>query len=158
MSRFLIHCLGLSWASLVAQRLKRLPLMQETRVHSLGREDTLEKEMVTHSSTLAWRTPWTEEPGGLQSTGLKESDTTARLHFTFTLRFVIALLPRSKHILISWLQSLSPVVLEPKTMKCQSFHFFPCYLPWGGGTGCHGLSFLHVRLQASFFTFLFYPH
>ena len=58
-------------ASLVAQRLKRLPAMRETRVRSLGREDPLEKEMATHSSTLAWRIPWTEEPGRLQSTGLQ---------------------------------------------------------------------------------------
>ena len=57
------------WASLVAQRLKRLPSMQETWVWSLGREDPLEKEMATHSSILAWRIPWMEEPGGLQSTG-----------------------------------------------------------------------------------------
>ena len=56
-------------ASLVAQRLKRLPAMQETWVRSLGREDSLEKEMVTHYSILAWRIPWTEEPGRLQSTG-----------------------------------------------------------------------------------------
>ena len=56
-------------ASLVAQRLKRLPAMQETWVQSLGQEDPLEKEMATHSSILAWRIPWTEEPGGLQSTG-----------------------------------------------------------------------------------------
>ena len=57
------------WASLVAQRIKRLPAMQETRVRSLGWEDPLEKEMATHSSILAWRIPWTGEPGGLQSTG-----------------------------------------------------------------------------------------
>ena len=57
------------WASLVAQRLKRLPGMQETQVQSLGWEDPLEKEMAPHSSTLAWRIPWREEPGGLQSTG-----------------------------------------------------------------------------------------
>ena len=56
-------------ASLVAQRLKRLPAMQETRVQSLGQEDPLEKEMATHSSILAWRIPWMEEPGWLQSTG-----------------------------------------------------------------------------------------
>ena len=56
-------------ASLVAQRLKRLPAMQETWVRSLGREDPLEKEMATYSSILAWTIPWTEEPGGLQSTG-----------------------------------------------------------------------------------------
>ena len=57
------------WASLVAQRLKRLPPMQETWVRSLGLEDPLEKEMVTHSSILAWRISWTEKPGRLQSTG-----------------------------------------------------------------------------------------
>ena len=72
-------------ASLVAQRLKRLPPMLETRVWSLGREDPLEKEMATHSNILAWRIPWTEEPGRLQSTGRKELDTTERLHFHFQL-------------------------------------------------------------------------
>ena len=56
-------------SSLVAQRLKRLPAVQETWVRSVGREDPLEKEMATHSSTLAWRIPWTEEPGRLQSMG-----------------------------------------------------------------------------------------
>ena len=55
--------------SLVAQRLKRLPAMQEIWVRSLGQEDPLEKEMATHSSILAWRNPWMEEPGRLQSTG-----------------------------------------------------------------------------------------
>ena len=60
--------LGLS-ASLVAQMVKRLPTMQETRVRSLGWEDPLEKEMATHSSIHAWKIPWTEEPGGLQSIG-----------------------------------------------------------------------------------------
>ena len=53
----------------MAQRLKRLPTMREIWVRSLGREDPLEKEIATHSSILAWRIPWTEEPGGLQSTG-----------------------------------------------------------------------------------------
>ena len=57
-------------ASLVAQTLKRLPTMRETWVRSLGREDPLEKEMATHSSTLAWKIPWTKEPGRLQSMGL----------------------------------------------------------------------------------------
>ena len=59
---------------------KRLPTMRETRAQSLGWED-LEKEMAPHSSTLAWRIPWTEEPDRLQSRGHKESDTTERLHF-----------------------------------------------------------------------------
>ena len=56
-------------ASLVAQRLKRLPPMWETQVQSLGREDPLEKEMATHSGTPGWKIPWTEEPGRLQSMG-----------------------------------------------------------------------------------------
>ena len=55
--------------------------MWETRVRSLSREDPLEKEMVTHSSTLAWTIPRIEEPGGLQSMGPKELDTTELLHF-----------------------------------------------------------------------------
>ena len=51
----------------MAQMVKKLPEMQETLVQSLGWEDSLEKEIATHSSILAWRIPWTEEPGGLQS-------------------------------------------------------------------------------------------
>ena len=62
------------WASLVAQRLKHLPGMWETWVRSLGQKDPLEKEMATHSSTLAWRIPWREEPGGYSPWGRKESD------------------------------------------------------------------------------------
>ena len=61
--------LPVSLSSLVAQMVKCLPMMQETRVRFLGGEDPLEKEMATHSSTLAWKIPWTEEPGGLQSMG-----------------------------------------------------------------------------------------
>ena len=57
------------WASLVAQVVKHLPSMQETRVWSLGWEDPLEKEMATHSSILAWKIPWTEKPGRLQPMG-----------------------------------------------------------------------------------------
>ena len=56
-------------ASLVAQTVKRLPAMRETRVRFLGREDPLEKEMAIHSSTLAWKIPWMEEPDRLQSMG-----------------------------------------------------------------------------------------
>ena len=58
-----------------------LPAVQESQVQSLlqGRKDPLEKEMATHSSTLAWRIPWTEEPGGLQSMGHKELDMTEQL-------------------------------------------------------------------------------
>ena len=56
-------------ASLVVQMVKNLPGMWETWVGSLGRKDPLEEDMTTHSSILAWRIPWTEEPGGLQSMG-----------------------------------------------------------------------------------------
>ena len=66
---FLLKLSSNKIASLVAQRLKHLPLMRETWVQSLGQEDPLEKEMATHSSILAWRIPWMEEPGGLQSMG-----------------------------------------------------------------------------------------
>ena len=59
------------FTSLVAQTVKRLPATQKTWVQSLGWEDPLEKEMATHSSSLAWKIPWTEEPGTLQSMGLK---------------------------------------------------------------------------------------
>ena len=67
-------------ASLIAQSVKNLPAMQETQVQFLGREDPLEKEMAIHSRILAWKIPWAEEPGGLQSMGLQESDTTLRLN------------------------------------------------------------------------------
>ena len=67
----------------MVQRLKHLPAMWETWVRSLGWEDPLEKEMATYSSILAWKIPWTEELGGLQSTGCKESDTTEQLNFHF---------------------------------------------------------------------------
>ena len=69
------HCCAFNCAEraaptpLVAQMVRNLPALQETQVRSLGREDALEKEMAAHSSILAWRIPWTEEPGGLQSMG-----------------------------------------------------------------------------------------
>ena len=69
----------------MAQTVKRLSTMQETWVGSLGWEDPLEKEMAIHSRTIAWKIPWTEEPGRLYSPwGRKESDTTERLHFLGT--------------------------------------------------------------------------
>ena len=60
-----------SWASLVAQMVKNIPVMWETWIRSLGWEDPLEKGMATHSSILAWKIPWTEEPGRLQSMRLQ---------------------------------------------------------------------------------------
>ena len=83
-------------ASLVAQMVKNLPAMRETWVQSLGLEDPLEKGMATHSSILAWKIPWTEEPGGLQSIGLQraghEQSDLARVH-TRKLRAILESLP-----------------------------------------------------------------
>ena len=71
-------------ASLMAQKVKNLPAMKKTWVRSLGWEDPMEKEMAAHSSILAWRIPWTEEPGGLYSPwGHVEQDTTGDIHFYF---------------------------------------------------------------------------
>ena len=64
----------------MAQLVKNLPAMQGTWVLSLGQEDPLEEEMATHSCILAWKIPWTEKSGGLQSTGLQELDTTEQLN------------------------------------------------------------------------------
>ena len=68
--------------SLVVQTVKHLPTIRETQVQSLGWEDPLEKEMATHSSTLAWKMLWMEEPGRLQSMGSQRHDFTHSLHFT----------------------------------------------------------------------------
>ena len=68
---FIYHACIVCGASLVAQRIKPLPAVWETWVQSLGWEDPLEKEMALHSSILAWKIPWTEEPGGLQIMGLQ---------------------------------------------------------------------------------------
>ena len=113
-------------ASLVAQTVKRLPAMRETRVQSLGQEDPLEKEMATHSSILAWRIPWMEEPGRLQSTG---SQSRTRLSdFTF-----FSLLPYVYVCTFScvWLCG------TPWTVACQT----PLWdLPGKNtGVGCHFL-------------------
>ena len=72
-------------ASLVAQTLKSMPVMQETQLQSLDQEDPLEKSIATHSSILARRIPWTEEPVGYSPWGHKESDTTEQL----TLHFIL---------------------------------------------------------------------
>ena len=78
---------------------KNPPAVQETQeaqVRSLGQEDPLEVEMATHSSVLAWRVPWTEEPGGLQSMGHKESDTTEHLSSSTFLNGRVSGLPHQR--------------------------------------------------------------
>ena len=72
------------------------------------------------------------------------------LLFNTLSRFVLAVLPRSKSLLISWLQSLSAVIMEPKKMKCHCFQFFPIYLPWSDGTGCHDLPFWMLSFKPAF--------
>ena len=82
------------WASLVAQRLKRLSTMRETWVRSLGWEDPLEKEMAIHSTTLAWRIPRKEEPGGLQSMGSQRVVTfvnTVKSHHFIQLAYIMGI-------------------------------------------------------------------
>ena len=85
--------------SLVAQRLKHLPAMRKTWVRSLGWEDPLEKEMATHSSIPAWRIPWMEEPGGLQSTGSQRIGHDWATSLTQSLcLFIPSFPPRSQYV------------------------------------------------------------
>ena len=76
----------------------------------------------------------------------------------FPPRLVINFLPRSKHLLVSWLQSPSAVILEPRKIVWHCFHCLPIYFPLSDGTRCHDLSFLNVELSANFFTVLFHFH
>ena len=115
-------------ASLVAQMVKRLPTMWEIQVRSLGREDPLEKETATHSSTLAWKIPWTEEPGRLQSMGSQRirHDWATSLHFCLNL---------------IWKEKIFSPKVVPKsfeflqTVACQaslSMKFLPRQEYWSG--------------------------
>ena len=80
------------------------------------------------------------------------------LLFNMLSRLVIAFLPRDKHLLISWLQSPSAVILEPQDTKSATVSTVPIYLPWSDGTRCHDLSFLNVEFSANIFTLLFHFH
>ena len=83
--------------ALRVQRLKQLPAMQETWVQSLGPDDPLEKEMATQSSILAWRIPWTEEPGGLQSTGSQSRTRLSNFTIHYIIRHVLRAFPPGDH-------------------------------------------------------------
>ena len=120
----------LNGASLVAQIVKRLPAVRETRVRFLGWEDPLEKEMATHSSTLAWKIPWTEEPGRLQS-----MDTTEWLHFHFHLMVPKRLIPLSPSqatiVLFVTIKEVDRssqhhIYLSHMIMFCVPSHFYGC--------------------------------
>ena len=96
---------------------KNLPAVQETWVRSLGQQDPLQKGVATHSSVLAWRSPWTEKPDGLQSMGSKELDTTGRLTVTDYTDFRTALVGPSPfreslfYPRLCWF--LEPIQLQP---------------------------------------------
>ena len=95
-------------ASLMAQTVKHLPTMQETRVQSLGQENLLDKEMATHSSILAWKMPWMEEPGRLQSMGSQR----VRHNWATSLSFFLTIL--------KFYRSLKSQVLEPLIQNTKS--------------------------------------
>ena len=107
------------WTSLVAQTVKRLPTMPETRVQSLGWEDPLEKEMATHSSSRAWKIPWTEKPGRLQSMGSQRvrHDWVTSLHLTYLLyrinHYEIEIWPFCPLRIIHYFQEKFQVLCDP---------------------------------------------
>ena len=98
------------WTSLGVQMVKHLSTMQETRVQSLGWEDPLEKERAIHSSPLAWKIPWTEEPGRLQSMGLQRVDTTEQLHFKRSTLYRINANRRKRNILLILSSSITAAI------------------------------------------------
>ena len=137
-------------ASLVAQRVKNLPAVQETQVWSLGWEDPLEEGMATHSSILAWRIPWAEEPGELQSIGLQRVRHNW-VTFTFTFHFftlgadsLYLLLAEATTSCLDILPSLSPPKVE---------HYIPVSTLFQGFTRLQVLS-----LRKLFFTWIFTPN
>ena len=128
-------CFG---ASLLVQSVKNLPAMQETAVQSLGQEDPLEKEMTIHSSTIAWKIPWTEEPDRLQSVGLQRvgNDWTTSLSlFTLSQRtwshFVGNFVPDGQiqwsfiSYNSSWGHACKSRIWKPRKLGCQ-----PYPVPW----------------------------
>ena len=125
-------------ASLVAQMIKNLPVMQETQVWSLGHEDFLEKRMAIHSSILAWRSPWTEEPGGLQSMGPQRVGHDWAVNTIYTL-LEKAMAPHSSTLAwkILWTEEpgrlQSTGSLESDTTERLHFHFSLSCI--GGGNG-----------------------
>ena len=123
----------LLWTSLVAQMVKHLPTMRETQVQSLGWEDLLEKENATHSSTLAWKIPWTEEPGRATVQGSQR----VRHDFTF-LTFLWSSLSTEQHLpLAAGLTSIHP------STKAVFLILFSCL--------CCVLLFCYISLRGLFF-------
>ena len=128
----------LIFLTLVAQMVKRLSTMWETWVWSLGWEDSLKKEMVTYSSSLALKIPWTAELGvGYYPWGRR-----VRHYWATSLsRLVIAFLASSKHLLTTWQQSPSTVVLETKKTKSVTVSTFPPSI-------CHEMMWTDAKILA----------
>ena len=119
------------WTSLVAQLVKHLPAMQETWVRFLGRED-LEYKMATHSSILAWKIPWTQEPGRLQSTGSQELDMAERLSTYIYMAESLHCSPETiTTSLIYIFLNNSPVTLKsiPNVVATAALKLVPCPKP-----------------------------
>ena len=122
--------------------------MQETRVRFLGREDPLEKEMAIHSSTLAWKIPWMEEPDRLQSMGRKESGTTEWLHFPFLSFPPTSEVPQSRpwfvSELLSWTLSSAHSALSPWLLRTSAR-----VLSMPQGPQCLGAAWTHLQQDAN---------
>ena len=139
--------------SLLAQLVKSLPEMQETLVWSMGQEDPLEKEMATHSSIIAWRIPWTEEPGGLQSMGSQRVRNNWKTNtFTFSAGWSVGNREPCWVFNGVWtysLRSMSPhdsaVPLVPDTLPPYHHHHLSC---WCCSSGRLGVPMLWVILEA----------
>ena len=115
----------------MAQRIKHLPAMQETRVQSLGWEDPLEKEIATHSSILVWRIPWTEEPGELQSTGPQRvgHDWATLLHTEVSHSWCVSINVIAQKIHWSSLPTCNHRLLSHMGSQLSSFGFFSSFWP-----------------------------
>ena len=142
----MLSAIGFTGVS-TAQMVKCLPAMRETRVRFLGREDILEKEMAIHSSTLAWKIPWTEEPDRLQSMGSQRvgHDWATSLHF---IGFTV--------VHSTWEHKLSLVkdqfVLSPTLPSTEDWYL--CKIQWKWSTGKMPFKQWHINYMPQFFLLL----
>ena len=140
------------WASLVAQTVKNQPAVQETWVQSMGWEDPLEKGMTTHSSILAWRIPWTEEPGRLESMGSQRvlHDWAINTHTTPLILGLGGWTGEGTEVLLAAVTICSDFKAQEEEM-CHYFSLFPFYLPWSNGARCCDLRFFKYLVLSCFF-------
>ena len=132
------------WTSLVAQMVKLLPAKREIWVRSLGQEDPLEKEMAPYSSTLAWKIPWVEEPGGLQSIGSQRVGQLSNFTFTYAIYYI----PVAYFITGSFLDEL---------MKCKTYKSLGSPLGLGAPVELSDLSPLSLQWHNNYSSGFFLP-